>query len=222
MDYYDILMYLERELDAMKKIKIAVLVSGNGSNLQAIIDFANAGHLHHGGLALVVSNNASAYALSRASLAGIPTVVVSKKEYPDSNEFEARLEKELKEHEIEMIVLAGFMCILSANFVNKYPQRIINIHPSLIPSFCGKGFYGIHVHEAALKYGVKVSGATVHFVNEVPDGGRIILQKSVMIRKDETPQSLQMHVLRNAEWVILPRAVEMVAKMIAKGGELEE
>ncbi len=206
----------------MKKVRIAVFVSGNGSNLQAIIDYERAGHIPHGEIALVLSSRADAYALSRAALANIPSAVVSRKEFSDTAEFEKKIESVLREFKIDLIVLAGYMTILSADFVKKYPERIINVHPSLIPSFCGKGYYGLRVHEAALNYGVKVTGATVHFVNEVPDGGRIILQKSVMIRKGETPESLQTHVMRNAEWIILPRAVEMVAKMIAKGRELEE
>ena len=206
----------------MKKVRIAVFVSGNGSNLQAIIDYERAGHIPHGEIALVLSSRADAYALSRAALANIPSAVVSRKEFSDTAEFEKKIESVLREFKIDLIVLAGYMTILSADFVKKYPERIINVHPSLIPSFCGKGYYGLRVHEAALNYGVKVTGATVHFVNEVPDGGRIILQKSVMIRKGETPESLQTHVMRNAEWIILPRAVEMVAKMIVKGGELEE
>ncbi len=206
----------------MKKVRIAVFVSGNGSNLQAIIDYERAGHIPHGEIALVLSSRADAYALSRAALANIPSTVVSRKEFSDTAEFEKKIESVLREFKIDLIVLAGYMTILSADFVKKYPERIINVHPSLIPSFCGKGYYGLRVHEAALNYGVKVTGATVHFVNEVPDGGRIILQKSVMIRKGETPESLQTHVMRNAEWIILPRAVEMVAKMIVKGGELEE
>ena len=206
----------------MKKVRIAVFVSGNGSNLQAIIDYERAGHIPHGEIALVLSSRADAYALSRAALANIPSAAVSRKEFSDTAEFEKKIESVLREFKIDLIVLAGYMTILSADFVKKYPERIINVHPSLIPSFCGKGYYGLRVHEAALNYGVKVTGATVHFVNEVPDGGRIILQKSVMIRKGETPESLQTHVMRNAEWIILPRAVEMVAKMIAKGRELEE
>ena len=206
----------------MNKVKIAVLVSGGGTNLQAIIDYANEGHIPHGELALVLSDKPDAYALTRAAMNNIDTAVVSKKECASQAEFEEKIIAELESRGIEMIVLAGFLCILTENFVKRYPERIINVHPSLIPAFCGKGYYGLRVHKAALDYGVKVTGAKVHFVNEIPDGGRIILQKSVMIRKDETPESLQMHVMRNAEWVILPRAVEMVAKRIRKGGELEE
>lgn len=206
----------------MNKVKIAVLVSGGGTNLQAIIDYANEGHIPHGELALVLSDKPDAYALTRAAMNNIPTAVVCKKECSSQAEFEEKMIAELEARGIEMIVLAGFLCILTENFVKKYPERIINVHPSLIPAFCGKGYYGLKVHKAALDYGVKVTGATVHFVNEIPDGGRIILQKSVMVRKDETPESLQMHVMRNAEWIILPRAVEMVAKRIRKGGELEE
>ena len=206
----------------MEKGKIAVLVSGGGTNLQAIIDYAKEGHIPHGELSLVLADKPDAYALTRAALNGIPTAVVCKKECATQSEFEEKIIAALEEYGIEMIVLAGFLCILTENFVKRYPERIINVHPSLIPAFCGKGYYGLKVHRAALEYGVKVTGATVHFVNEVPDGGKIILQKSVMIRKDETPESLQMHVMRNAEWIILPRAVEMVAKRIRKGGELEE
>ncbi len=199
----------------MKKVKIAVFVSGGGSNLQAIIDYAAEGHIPHGELALVVSSTKDAYALVRANMAGIPTAVVSRRDNPDT--FEEKMLAIVEEHKIDMIVLAGFMSILSERFIAKFPERIINVHPSLIPSFCGQGFYGLRVHEAALKYGVKVTGATVHFVNEIPDGGKIILQKSVAIRKDDTPETLQKHVMKNAEWVILPRAVEMVAKAIATG-----
>lgn len=199
----------------MKKVKIAVLVSGGGSNLQAIIDYAKEGHIPHGELSLVISSTKEAYALIRANMAGIPTRVVSRKDNPDA--FEEKILEALTEYKIDMIVLAGFMSILSEDFIRKFPERIINVHPSLIPSFCGKGFYGLRVHEAALQYGVKVTGATVHFVNEIPDGGKIILQKSVAIRKDDTPESLQKHVMRNAEWIILPRAVEMVAKSLVTG-----
>ena len=199
----------------MKKVKIAVFVSGGGSNLQAIIDYAKEGNIPHGELALVISSSKDAYALVRATMAGIPTRVVSRRDDPDN--FEEKILAAIEEYKIDMIVLAGFMSILSEDFIKKFPERIINVHPSLIPSFCGKGFYGLRVHEAALDYGVKVTGATVHFVNEIPDGGKIILQKSVAIRKDDTPESLQKHVMKNAEWLILPRAVEMVAKSIATG-----
>ena len=200
----------------MKKTKIAVFVSGGGSNLQAIIDYAAEGKIPHGELALVVSSSYDAYALVRANLASIPSVVVARKEN-SQEEFEAKILSELEKHGIDMIVLAGFMSILSEEFVKRFPERIINVHPSLIPAFCGKGYYGLRVHKEALAYGVKVTGATVHFVNEIPDGGRIILQKSVTIRKDDTPETLQKHVMKNAEWIILPRAVEMVAKEIATG-----
>ena len=200
----------------MKKTKIAVFVSGGGSNLQAIIDYASEGKIPHGELALVVSSSYDAYALVRANLASIPSVVVARKEN-SQEDFEKKILNELEKHNIDMIVLAGFMSILSEDFVKRFPERIINVHPSLIPAFCGKGYYGLRVHKEALAYGVKVTGATVHFVNEIPDGGRIILQKSVTIRKDDTPETLQKHVMKNAEWIILPRAVEMVAKEIATG-----
>jgi len=199
-------------MSTKKKTKIAVFVSGGGTNLQALIDAQNAGIIKSGEIALVISNNPNAYALTRAATAGIDTAVISGKEYKDQAEFEAKLVETLEEAGIELIVLAGFMRILSESFTSKYPKKIINVHPSLIPSFCGKGFYGLHVHEAALAYGVKVTGATVHFVNEIPDGGEIILQKSVKIRKGDTPESLQQRVMREAEWIILPRAVEQVSK----------
>ena len=199
-------------MNAKKKTKIAVFVSGGGTNLQALIDAQSAGIIKSGEIALVVSNNPNAYALTRAAMAGIDTAVISGKEYKDQAEFEAKLIETLEAAGIELIVLAGFMRILSESFTSKYPKKIINVHPSLIPSFCGKGFYGLHVHEAALAYGVKVTGATVHFVNEIPDGGEIILQKSVKIRKGDTPESLQQRVMREAEWIILPRAVEQVSK----------
>ena len=194
--------------------RIAVFVSGGGTNLQALIDASASGIIRSGKIELVISNNPQAYALERAAKANIPTAVVSKKECGSQEAFEEKLKETLNEHKIDLIVLAGFMNILSENFTRDYPERIINVHPSLIPSFCGKGFYGLHVHEAALAYGVKVTGATVHFVNEIPDGGRIILQKSVAIRKNDTPESLQQRVMRQAEWIILPRAVEMVSKEI--------
>lgn len=196
------------------KVKIAVFVSGGGTNLQALIDAQRAGRLPSGEIALVVSSNPRAYAIDRAVDAGIPAVTVCRKEVGE--QFEGELIRVLEKHGIEMIVLAGFMSILSADFISRYPQRIINIHPSLIPSFCGKGMYGLHVHEAALAYGVKVSGATVHYVNEIPDGGKIILQKAVRVRQDDTPESLQKRIMKQAEWNILPRAAQMVAKRLQK------
>lgn len=201
-------------MKTQEKVKVAVLVSGGGTNLQAIIDSVRSGTVKSAQISLVVSNNPEAYALTRADNAGIPTMIISKKECGSQELFERRLIETLEEQKIELIVLAGFMSILSANFTKRYERRIINVHPSLIPAFCGKGFYGIRVHQAALDYGVKVTGATVHFVNEIPDGGEIILQKSVAIKKGETPQSLQMRVMRQAEWKILPRALELVAKEI--------
>ena len=199
-----------------KYVKIAVFVSGGGTNLQALIDACNNGIIKSGKIELVVSSNPNAYALERASRADISTAVVSKKECASQEEFEARIKKLLTDNEIELIVLAGFMSILSENFTNDYSERIINVHPSLIPSFCGKGFYGLRVHEAALEYGVKVTGATVHFVNEIPDGGKIILQKSVAIKPNDTPEILQRRVMEQAEWKILPKAVELVSKKISK------
>ena len=196
------------------KTKIAVLVSGGGTNLQALIDAEKAGVIKSGKLSLVISSNPSAYAITRAEMANIPVAIVAKKEYGTQEAFEKKMIELLKEYEIDLIVLAGFMNILTADFIKVYENRIINVHPSLIPSFCGKGFYGLHVHEAALEYGVKVTGATVHYVNEIPDGGQIILQKSVYIKKDDTPESLQQRVMRQAEWQILPRATEMVAKQL--------
>ncbi len=192
----------------MTKAKIAVLVSGGGTNLQALIDAQNSGIIKSGEIALVISNKADAYALTRAQNAGIKTAVVLKSVWGES--FENRIMEILGENEIDFIVLAGFMSILSENFTKSYPRRIINVHPSLIPSFCGKGFYGLKVHEAALSYGVKVTGATVHFVNEIPDGGEIIMQKAVDIDPLDTPETLQKRVMENAEWIILPRAVEKV------------
>ena len=196
------------------KTRIAVLVSGGGTNLQALIDAEKNGIIKSGKLSLVISNNPSAYAITRAEMAGIPAEIVVKKELGSQEAFEHKMIEVLREYDIDMIVLAGFMNILTVDFIKTYENRIINVHPSLIPSFCGKGFYGIHVHEAALAYGVKVTGATVHFVNEIPDGGEIILQKSVYIKKDETPESLQQRVMRQAEWQILPRATEIVAKQL--------
>jgi len=196
------------------KTKIAVLVSGGGTNLQALIDFEKAGKLEHGRLNLVVADNPNAYALERAKNAGIKTAVICKKDFENRADFEEAVIKTLEENGTELIILAGFMTILSENFTKRYPERIINVHPSLIPSFCGKGFYGLRVHEAALSYGVKVTGATVHFVNEIPDGGRIILQKAVEIQEGDTPEILQKRVMQQAEWIILPEAAEKVSKEI--------
>ncbi len=194
--------------------RIAVLVSGGGTNLQALIDAQNSGIIHSGKIELVISNNANAYALERAKNAGISAVYVSKKDSGSQEKFEENIKAVLTEHNIDLIVLAGFMSILSENFTKAYPKRIINVHPSLIPSFCGKGFYGLYVHEAALKYGVKVTGATVHFVNEIPDGGEIIMQKAVNIRENDTPDTLQKRVMKLAEWKILPQATEKVCQDI--------
>lgn len=191
-------------------IKIAVLVSGGGTNLQALIDAQKAGKITDGVLSLVVSNKSDAYALTRAKAAGIPTAVVQKKKCGTREAFEAKIRAVLDANGIELIVLAGFMCILSESFTAAYPRRILNVHPSLIPSFCGEGFYGLHVHEAALAYGVKVTGATVHFVNEIPDGGEIILQKAVEIQDGDTPEILQKRVMEEAEWILLPAAVQKV------------
>lgn len=196
--------------------RIAVLVSGGGTNLQALIDAQNSGIIHSGKIELVISNNANAYALERAKNAGISAIYVSKKDCGGQEEFEEKLKAVLNENKIDLIVLAGFMSILSENFTKAYPKRIINVHPSLIPSFCGKGFYGLYVHEAALKYGVKVTGATVHFVNEIPDGGEIIIQKAVNIRENDTPETLQKRVMKLAEWKILPAATEKVCQDIIK------
>ena len=194
----------------MKKARIAVLVSGGGTNLQALIDAQLTGLIQSGEIVLVLSNNAGAYALQRAENAGIHTAVVLKKACGSQNTFEEKIKELLQQYEIDLIVLAGFMSILSADFTDTYPKRILNVHPSLIPSFCGAGFYGLRVHEEALKYGVKVTGATVHFVNEIPDGGQIILQKAVEVCDNDTPEILQKRVMEQAEWKILPQAVEMV------------
>ena len=189
--------------------KIAVFVSGGGTNLQALID-AQGSVLKSGKITLVVANNADAYALERAKKAGIETAVVLKKQCGSQAAFEEKLKKVLAEHEIDLIVLAGFMTILTENFTSCYPKRILNVHPSLIPSFCGEGFYGLRVHQAALDYGVKVTGATVHFVNEIPDGGEIIAQKAVYIEENDTPETLQKRVMEQAEWILLPQAAEKV------------
>ena len=197
------------------KTKIAVLVSGGGTNLQALID-AQGSVLKSGEIVLVVSNNAGAYALERARKAGIATAVVLKKECGSQQAFEEKLKEVLTSHGIELIVLAGFMTILTESFTACYSQRIINVHPSLIPSFCGEGFYGLRVHQAALDYGVKVTGATVHFVNEIPDGGKIIAQKAVYIEEGDTPETLQRRVMEQAEWVLLPQAAETVSAALQK------
>lgn len=199
-----------------KKVKIAVLVSGGGTNLQAIIDYAKAGKLSEGEIVKVISSKENAYALTRANKAGIKGAVVLKKG-KTQQEFEQGIINELNECGAEVIVLAGFMSILSKDFTDRYVNRIINVHPALIPSFCGEGFYGLKVHEKALEYGVKVTGATVHFVNEVADGGKIIMQKAVSIKDGDTPEILQKRVMEQAEWKILPKSLKLVCKMIIKG-----
>lgn len=198
----------------MKKIRIAVLVSGGGTNLQALINAFKKGMIKNGTIELVISSNKNAYAIQRAEKAGIPTCVVERKGYSTQLLFENALDNLLSYGRIDLIVLAGFMCILSKEFTLRYPKRIINIHPSLIPSFCGKGFYGLRVHEAAIERGVKLTGATVHYVNEIPDGGEIIIQKAVGVRCGDTPEILQKRVMRQAEWKILPLAVEEVCSVL--------
>ncbi len=200
----------------MRKANIAVLVSGGGTNLQALINAQKKGIIQSGEIKVVISNKDGAFALERARRAGIDPVVVPKKECKSQAEFEEKLISVLSDYKIDLIILAGFMCILSENFTGRFPKRIINVHPSLIPSFCGEGFYGLRVHEAALQKGVKVTGATVHFVNEIPDGGEIIFQKAVAIREDDTPETLQKRVMRLAEWKILPLAAEKVSMEIVK------
>ncbi len=196
------------------KARIAVLVSGGGTNLQAILDAQKSGIIHSGEVVLVISNNKDAYALTRAAKADIKGLYISKKELKSQAAFEAAVENALEEYEIDLIVLAGFMSILSERFTSKYPKRIINVHPALIPSFCGKGYYGLKVHEAALEKGVKITGATVHFVNEIPDGGEIIAQKAVEVMDGDTPEILQRRVMEQAEWIILPQAVEKISTEI--------
>ena len=202
------------------KIRIAVLVSGGGTNLQALIDAQAAGVITSGEIALVVSNKSGVYALERAARAGIPAETVTRKASGGTQEaFEQALLAVLERHRIDLVVLAGFLSILSAGFIRKYENRIINVHPSLIPSFCGKGYYGLKVHEAALAYGVKVTGATVHLVNEIPDGGRILLQKAVDILPGDTAETLQKRVMEQAEWVLLPQAAELLANQIVQEKE---
>ena len=200
----------------MRKAKIAALVSGGGTNLQALIDAQKSGIINSGEIALVVSNKADAFALTRAKNAGIKTATVLKSECKDRNEFEEKIINLLKDEGIDVIVLAGFMVILSECFTKTFDKRIINVHPSLIPSFCGEGFYGLKVHEEALKYGVKVTGATVHFVNEIADGGEIIMQKAVEIKDGDTPEILQRRVMEEAEWKILPLSLEKVCSELVK------
>lgn len=202
-----------------KKTRIAVFVSGGGTNLQALLDAQADGKLPSGQIVLVVSSQPGAYALTRAEKAGVPAVVCSRKELGGQAAFEAAILQALDRYGAEMIVLAGFMSILSKDFTDRFPERILNVHPALIPSFCGKGYYGLKVHEEALKRGVKVTGATVHFVNEIPDGGRIIAQKPVMVEDGDTPEVLQRRVMEQAEWIILPQAAEMVAADIARRKE---
>lgn len=197
-----------------KKIRIAVLVSGNGTNLQALINAQKNKVIKSGKIELVISNNSNAFALKRAEKSKIPFEIISKKECKKIEEFEKKLKEILKSYKIELIVLAGFMSVLSKNFVKDYPKRIINIHPSLIPSFCGKNSYGIKVHEEAIKRGVKITGATTHFVNEIVDGGEIIMQKAVKVLDNDTAEKLQKRVMESAEWIILPKTVEKVCKSL--------
>ncbi len=200
----------------MRRQRIAVLTSGGGTNLQAIINAEEAGLIPHGEVVLVISDHRGAYALTRAARYGIECAVIDRKEIPDRARREGEMLALLQARAIDMVVLAGFMGILSEEFVSHYPKRMINVHPALIPSFCGKGFYGLHVHEAALAYGVKVTGATVHYVTQVCDGGPIIAQKAVEVREGDTPELLQKRVMREAEWVILPEAVEKVCRELSK------
>ena len=198
----------------MKKARIAVLVSGGGTNLQALIDAERAGAIPNGEIVLVLSSKPGVYALERAAAAGIPSAVVDRRALGSAEAFEDGLLEALCEAKADLVILAGFLSILGPRFIAAYPDRIINVHPSLIPSFCGAGFYGLRVHEAALEYGVRVTGATVHLVNEIPDGGRILLQKAVEIRDGDTPEILQRRVMEEAEWKLLPAAAEMMAKTI--------
>ena len=198
-------------------LRVAAFVSGGGTNLQAIIDAQAAGTIRDAKVELVISNVSTAYALERAKNAGIKTAVIRKKDFENAAQWEDALVKELKENRIDLIVLAGFMSILSENFIKQFPNKIINVHPSLIPSFCGEGMYGLHVHEAALAKGVKVTGATVHYVNEIVDGGEIIAQKAVEVLRSDTPETLQKRVMEKAEWIILPRAIQTIAEDVALG-----
>ena len=197
----------------LKKARIAVFVSGGGTNLEALLNAQEAGSIPHGEIVLVIASNETAYALTRAATHGVPGVAVPRKQMTQEA-FEAVISEKLAEYDVDIIVLAGFLSILSADFVKQWPERIINVHPSLIPSFCGKGMYGLKVHEAALAKGVKVTGATVHLVNEIPDGGRILLQKAVEILPNDTPEVLQRRVMEQAEWILLPQAAELLCKQI--------
>ncbi len=201
----------------LKKARIAVLVSGGGTNLQALIDACASGVIKSGEIAAVISSKEGVYALRRAEKAGIPTATVDRRSFSGRADFEKALAACIDGAGAQLIILAGFMCILSEEFTRRYDGRIINVHPSLIPSFCGEGFYGLHVHEAALARGVKLTGATVHFVNEIPDGGRIIMQKAVEVRDDDTPEQLQRRVMEEAEWKILPLSAELVCGEILRG-----
>lgn len=198
------------------KARIAVFVSGGGTNLQALINAQKSGIIHSGEIEVVIASKEGVYALERAKNAGIPGLAVQRKDFASQQEYEDKLVQVLNEYRIDMIVLAGFLSILSGEFTKKYPNRIINVHPALIPSFCGKGYYGLKVHEAALNYGVKVTGATVHYVNEVPDGGQIIYQKAVNVQPGDTPEILQKRVMEQAEWILLPKATELVCSNIVK------
>lgn len=200
----------------MVKTKIAVLVSGGGTNLQALLDAQQAGDLNAGEIAVVIASNPQAYALTRAAQAGVPGVVCSRKELGSQAAFEAAISQTLAQYGAELIIMAGFLSILSEDFTRQWPRRILNVHPSLIPSFCGQGYYGLKVHEAALAYGVKVTGATVHFVNEVPDGGEILLQKAVEVLPGDTPEILQRRVMEQAEWKLLPQAAQMISEEIGR------
>ena len=197
----------------LKKARIAVFVSGGGTNLEALLNAQEAGSIPHGEIVPVIASNETAYALTRAANHGVPGVAVPRKQMTQEA-FEAVISEKLAEYDVDIIVLAGFLSILSADFVKQWPERIINVHPSLIPSFCGKGMYGLKVHEAALAKGVKVTGATVHLVNEIPDGGRILLQKAVEILPNDTPEVLQRRVMEQAEWILLPQAAELLCKQI--------
>jgi len=200
-------------------LNIAVLVSGGGTNLQALLNAEASGALHSGHISLVASNRADAYALTRASQAGVATATLEKQRGETAEAYGARLVALLRQHGVGLVVLAGFLLILAPNVIAAYPDRIVNIHPSLIPSFCGEGYYGLKVHEAALKRGVKITGATVHLVNEVPDGGRILAQKAVAVEPGDTPETLQRRVMVEAEWVLLPQTVEWLSQRIASGQE---